>query len=78
MKTLFPSAKRLLDHHSSFGVRSLLASCPALCCVQRHLERAASIPTVARKDTIIRGTIVDLQISANVTCTEHVTIVHAF
>ena len=77
MKTPFPSAKRLLDHHSCFGVSVIVGflRCTSCCCVRRHQEWAASVPTVPKKDTIVERTMVVLQISANVTCTEHVTIV---
>ena len=77
MKTPFPSAKRLLDHHSCFGVSVIVGflRCTSCCCVRRHQEWAASVPTVPKKDAIVEGTMVVPQISANVTCTEHVTIV---
>ena len=77
MKTPFPSAKRLLDHHSCFGVSIIVGflHCTSCCCVRRHQEWAASVPTVPKKDDIVEGTTVVLQICANVTCTEHVTIV---
>ena len=77
MKTPFPSAKHLLDHHSCFGVSVIVGflCCTSCCCVQRHQEWAASVPTVPKKDAIVKGTMVVLQISANVTCTEHMTIV---
>ena len=77
MKTPFPSAKRLLDHHSCLGVSVIVGflRCTSCCCVRRHQEWAASVPTVPKKDAIVEGTMVVLQISANVTCTEHVTIV---
>ena len=77
MKTPFPLAKRLLDHHSCFGVSVIVGflRCTSCCCVRRHQEWAASVPTVPKKDAIVERTMVVLQISANVTCTEHVTIV---
>lgn len=77
MKTPFPSAKRLLHHHSCFGMSVIVGflRCTLCCCVRRHQEWAASVPTVPKKDAIIKGTMVVLQISANVTCTEHTTIV---
>ena len=74
MKTPFPSAKRLLDHHSCFGV-SVIVCCTSCCCVRLHQEWAASVPTLPKKDAIVKETMVVLQISANVTCTEHMTIV---
>ena len=76
MKMPFPSAKCLLDHHSCFGMSVTVGflRCTSCCCVQRHQEWAASVPTVPKKDAIVKGTMVVLQISANVTCTEHVTI----
>ena len=77
MKTPFPSAKRLLDHHSCFGVSVIVGflRCTSCCCVRRHQEWAASVPTFTKKDPILEGTMVVLQIGANVTRTEHVIIV---
>ena len=77
MKTPFPSAKRLLDHHSCFGMSVIVGflHCTLCCCVRRHQEWAAGVPTATKKDAIVQGTMVVLQISANVTCAEHVTIV---
>jgi len=60
-------------HQSEKNVAFL--RCTSCCCVRRHQERAASVPTVPKKDAIIERTMVVLQISANVTRTEHVTIV---
>ena len=80
MKTPFPSAKRLLDHHSCFGVSVIVGflRCTSCCCVRRHQEWAASVPTVTKKDAIVEGTMFVLQMSANVTCAEHVTVVIPF
>ena len=66
MKTPFPSAKRLLDHHSCLGVSVIVGflRCTSCCCVRRHQEWAASVPTVPKKDAIVEGTMVVLQISA--------------
>lgn len=77
MKTPFPSAKRLLDHHSCFGVSVIVGylQCTSCCCVRRHQEWAASVPTIPKNYAIIEGTMVVLQIRENVTCTEHVTTV---
>lgn len=79
MKMPFPSAERLLDHHPCFGVSVIVGflCCVSCWCVWCHQERAARVPTVPKKDTIVEGTMVDLQMSTNVTCTKHVTMVSA-
>ena len=77
MKSPFPSAERLLDHHSRFCVCTIVgflgwSSC---CCKRCHWEWTAGVPTVPEKNAIIEGAMVILQITANVTDPKDVAIV---
>ena len=79
MKMPFPSAKCLLDDNSCFGMGVIIGflCCVSYYCVQGNQKWTACIPTVPKNDAIIKEMMVILQISANVVCAEHATIVCA-